>query len=290
MNLKTNKKTILLFLLPTAFVFISLGIYPAVKVIITSFTDYSLINADTNNFIGLSNYINMIMDKRFWSAFSRTIMYVGLSVSISLVIGLFISLILNQFDKLKNYFRVIYIIPMVISPAIIGLAFKFMYNYDFGIINHFLTMIGQDKIAFLGDSTWSMFSIILVDVWQWTPFVILVLLAGIDSLPRQPFEAAMIDGANVWQIFWHITFPLLKKFIVLVTLFRVMQSMRAYAKIQLMTEGGPGQATEVLNLYVAKQGFTWFELGYASAVAFVLLNLSAIIAYLFIKNAKIFEN
>jgi len=177
---------------------------------------------------------------------------------------------------------------MVVAPSIAGLLFKFILNYDFGFVNQLLAIFRIPKVDFLGTSTVAFMSVIAIDLWQWTPFAVLVLLAGLESLPREQFEAARIDGASAPRMLWHITLPLMRRYIVIVGVFRFVQCIRLFDTVKLLTDGGPGTGTEVLNVYITKVGFAWFDMGYASALAFVALNLAALLGMLFIRSSRSF--
>ncbi|MEA5065665.1 MAG: sugar ABC transporter permease, partial [Eubacteriales bacterium] len=235
------------------------------------------------------NYIHMVTEVRFWEALGRTAVFVLLSVTLSCGIGLMIAVLLNKVDKLRNTYRIIYLMPMVIAPTITALNFKFMYNYNFGIINHILNSFNAASMDFLGNPAISLYSCMAVDVWLGTPLAILVLLAGLEAQPESLYEAGMIDGANRFQIFRHITLPLLRKFAIIVIMLRTMDALKAYEVIQLLTTGGPGTSSETLNIYISKVGFSWFEMGYASALGIFTLYFIMFLIKFVLDKAKIFQ-
>lgn len=235
-----DRRTKWIMLLPALIVFAALGVYPTIEALYTSLTRYNLTDPAAGKvFIGLGNYLHLVKDVRFWMALARAVEFVAVSVSISFVLGLMIALILQKTKWFQGFFRIVFLVPMVIAPTISTLNFKFMYNYNLGIINKLLQAIGLDKIDFLGNPSLALWSAVAVDVWQWTPLVILVLLSGLEALPREPFEAALIDGASGWQVFRYMTLPLLNRFIVVVLIIRAMDALKVYETIQLMTAGGP---------------------------------------------------
>jgi len=285
----TNKKLLLLLMLPAALVFLGLGVYPTVEAILISLSKYELTNPAAGRlFVGLANYKSMLADPRLWAAIVRAMWFMVVSVGVSLALGLLLALLLYRVRWCQGFFRIVFIVPMVTAPAVVSLNFKFMYNYDFGIINRILEVLHLPRFDFLGNPAVTMWSAIFVDIWQWTPLVVLVLLAGLESLPKEPFEAALIDGANPRQIFLHITLPMLKKFVLVAAVIRMMDALKVYETIQLMTAGGPGTASETLNLYIARVGFTWFDMGYCSALGIFTLYLITLLAWLLVRRTGVF--
>ena len=276
------------FLAPAVLLFILLALYPTLYAVFTSLHKLSLTNPTATTFIWFNNYLSLLKDGRFWLAFGRTIVFVVTSVGGTFLIGLIVALLLSNIKRFRTFYQVIIIIPMVISPTVTAFNFRFMYNYHFGIINHILNAVGLGRIDFLGNTSWSLWSTIIIDIWQWTPLVILILLAGLETLPKEPYEAAIVDGANATRIFFSITLPMLKPFIVIAIVLRLMDSMKVYEAVRLVTESGPGTSSETLNAYLATIGFGWFEMGYASALGFLLLNVTAILAMLLVKYTKVF--
>ena len=281
--------TPLWFLLPSLLVFALFSLYPFAEAIITSLSKFNLTDPGAGRvFIGLHNFRMMFQDSRFWGDLGRSFLFVSVTVLLSMAFGFYIASILHAVNRGKNLFRVIFLVPMTISSTIVALSFKFMLNYDFGVVNLLLESVGVGRLNFLGDSRLAMWSTVAVDIWQWTPFVLLVLLAGLESLPRDPYEAASLDGAGPWAIFWYITVPLMKRFLLVAALIRIMDAFRVYETIQLMTAGGPGTLSETLNVYIAKRGFSFFEMGPASAMAVALLLLITFIAMFLVQRSGAF--
>lgn len=278
------------FILPAALIFVTVGLYPTLRAVVTSLTRYNLTDPDRVRFVGLANYVRLVTDSRFWTALGRSALFVVSSVGLSFTIGFVVALLLARIKRLRGLFQVLFMLPMVVSSTVVAYNFRFMYNYSFGIINHVIETIGLSRIDFLGTTSAALWSTVGIDVWQWTPLVILIMFAGIDTLPKELYEAAAVDGAGPIRAFFALTLPLLRPFIVIVLLIRLMDTMKVYETIYLVTAGGPGTASETLNLYLAKVGFSWFDMGYGSALGFVSLNVTALIAMLVVKRTGVFRS
>lgn len=279
-----------LMTLPALIVFLLMGVYPTIQGLVNSLTSYNMTEIGEKKFIGLDNYIRMFTEIRFWQALGRTAIFVVLSVAFSYLFGLIVAVFLNKIKRGRNIYRIIYLIPMIIAPTITALNFKFMYNYNMGIINSILNLFGINNIDFLGDPSIALFSTLVVDIWLGTPLAILILLAGIETQSEAYYEAAKIDGATDFQVFKEITFPLLKKFSGIVIILRTMDALKVYEVIQLMTAGGPGTSTETLNIYISKAGFSWFEMGYAAALGIFTLYFIMFIARGIINKMGMFQS
>jgi multiple sugar transport system permease protein len=179
------------------------------------------------------------------------------------------------------------LIPMAIPPLVVGLVWKSLYNADFGVIPYYLKALGVDVgRGPLGEASTAMLAVILVDLWQWSPLLMIIFLAGLKGLPHEPFEAARVDGATRWQSFWYITLPMLKPTILIGLLLRTMQSFKVFDIIYATTAGGPGSATTVLNYHIYTVGMTFFDMGYAAALANILLLIIAILSILYIMTLE----
>ena len=285
-----EKSFMRLMTLPALLLFLFLGIYPTLEAFINSLTDYKLTESTGKTFVGLGNYIQMFTAGRFWGALGRTLLFVLLSVLLTYGIGLLVAILLNKAERMRNFYRIVFLIPMIIAPTITALNFKFMYNYNFGVINSLLNLLHIESIDFLGNPSVALFSTLAVDIWQGIPLALLILLAGLEAQPLSLYEAAMLDGASPWQCFRHVTMPLLEKFSIIVIVLRTMDSLKVYEVIQLMTGGGPGTSSETLNIYISKAGFSWFDMGYASALGIFTLYFVMFIANRIIKSTGIFAS
>jgi multiple sugar transport system permease protein len=271
-NNRLRKRAEPYLLLMPAMVFLGImSIVPLLYSILLSLRSLVLTRPQTDTFVGFENYISLLNDAKFWLALGRTGYYVLTSVAVSFLLGLGIALLLNIDIKGKFIYRSLLIIPMALPPIVTGFTFRFMYNFDFGIINHFLETIGLAKVPFLATSATSLSSVAVADIWHWTPFMVLVLLAGLEVIPESLYEAGRIDGATKPQLFFHITLPFIRPVILVALLIRMMDAFREFDKIFIMTRGGPGESSETLSLYVWKKGLSFFEISQATAMSIVLL-------------------
>ncbi len=230
-------------------------------------------------FIGLENYVRMRSDARFWDALGFSITYTLATVTLQLVLGLGLALLVLRIPRAQWAFRVAAILPIVLAPVVAGLFWRtLMLTQDFGVLDFVTRWLGLGSFNWLGDPVLARVSVIAIHTWQWTPFVFLYLLAALATLPADLYEAAAIDRANAWQRFVHITLPLIRPAIVIVVILRMNTALSAFAAIYAATGGGPGTATEILNLYAYRVSFAEMSLGYGAASAMVLLVLTMAIA------------
>lgn len=276
-----KKKKLFILLSPTVVILALISLYPFFYAIYISTTKASI--ATIERFVGFSNYLSLFSDFKFINSLKLTILFIIGSTAIQLILGVFIAMLLNREGKIVRICRLILVIPMMITPIVIGIAFRFMFNLDYGIINYLLNIIRIGPISFLGNSRIALISLMLVDSWQWTPFIMLTVLAGLRSLPEEPFEAASIDGASRFQLFRFITLPLLAPMLSIALLIRTIDSFKAFEIFFATTEGGPAESTNVLSLFIYKTGFRFTDMGYASAAAVLMLIIIIIISNLYIR-------
>lgn len=257
--------------------------FPLLYLIWNSFHHINLAMPYLDGFVGLDNYVQMWGDNRFWHALGLTAIYTFTTVALQLGVGLGLALMVLQIPAAQWLFRIVAILPIVLAPVVVGLFWRtLMLAPEFGMVDYLARALGFGQVNWLGSPTPALISVIVIHTWQWTPFAFLVLLASLASLPPDVFEAARIDRANAFQRFWHITLPLLRPAIVIVVIMRSMIALSAFAAIFAATGGGPGTATEILNLYAYKTSFVELNFGYGSALAVALLVITmAISAVLF---------
>jgi multiple sugar transport system permease protein len=238
-------------------------------------------------FAGLDNFARMGADPRFWNSLVLTAIYTGSTVVLQVLVGLALALLVLQIPKGQGVLRVAAILPIVLAPVVVGLFWRtLVLAPDFGLVDLVTRSLGLGSHNWLGDPQLALISVIAIHTWQWTPFAFLVLLASLATLPPDLYEAARIDRASAWKRFVHITLPLIRPAIVMVVILRTMTALSAFAAIFAATGGGPGSATEILNLYAYRTSFTELNLGYGAALATVLLAITLLVSWLLFRRRK----
>ncbi|MBA7655589.1 Melibiose/raffinose/stachyose import permease protein MelD [subsurface metagenome] len=264
--------TTFLMTLPLVIILVFFSIYPFVSLIKMSFS--SFIIGKGYEYVGLKNVWRFIEDQRAWESIGRTFLYVFVSVSGEFVVGLGLALLVK--GKFKGVIRTMVIIPMLVAPIAVGIIWRLMYDPVFGIINQILAKIGIQGKNWLADPQIALWSVIIVEIWQWTPFIFLILLAGLESLPRECYEGAKIDGASSWQAFVYFTIPLMSPIIIVALFFRTMECFKAFDKIWILTGGGPSDVTEIISIYIYRVSFRHNLLGYGAFLALIMVGFIVI--------------
>lgn len=273
-----------LLLLPAIVVLMFVVLLPLIFSLYTSFTGYRLIRPETLwDWVGLRNYKRIFADGDFWSAFGRTILFLTIALNVEFLLGLGIALLINRITWGQRTLRTIMMFPMMFSPILVGYQFKFVFNDNIGILNNALYALGLSEggIAWLVDKYLSVFSILFAEIWMSTSVFAILLLAGLFSMPRDPLEAAKVDGCNPWQVFRHITLPFLMPFVFIAMTIRSLDVARAYDIVDVMTGGGPAGRTELLWTLIARVGYDNSRMGQANAMAYVSILLSIAFTYYF---------
>ncbi|NLJ25961.1 MAG: sugar ABC transporter permease [Firmicutes bacterium] len=261
-----------MFLAPTLVFLLLFIIGPIIYSFVLSLYEWRLTEiGKPKNFVFLANYVTLLKDHVFWQAMKNTMVFTVGSVGIELLLGFFVALLLWQLPRGKGLANSIILLPMITAPVVVGLLWRYMLDPQFGVVNYALRGILPSEMAWLGDIRLALPSVILVDVWQMTPFVVLVLHAGLCSISEEWLEAARVDGATYWQLIWHVVLPFLKGLIILVLMLRAMDTYRVFDTIYVLTKGGPGLATETIGIYTYKAGFSFFKMGYAMTLSIVSL-------------------
>jgi multiple sugar transport system permease protein len=262
---------------PALVILLLMTIAPAIFLISKSLTNDSLLNS-TSNFVGLENYQSILTDASLLHSARVTAIFVALVVLVEMVAGLFFAQFLYKKTRANSVAGALLIIPFAVAPAVSAMVFRELLNPNYGWVNYFMGLVGlPDTIDWLGNSNTAWIALIGLDVWQWTPFVTLILIAGMSSLPTEPLEAAAVDGANSWQTFRHISFRLLAPFIGIALVLRTIQAFKTFDSFLILTGGGPGDSTSPLNLEIYRVALQSFRVGYASAMAIILLILISIL-------------
>lgn len=259
-----------LFILPTYIGFTIFILYPLIESVRISFQEFSLLRGST--YIGFDNYVQMFADSRLRIAYINTIIFTLFAVFFNAGIGLILAVMLNRRLPvlMRNLYRSIFFFPVLIAHTYIAVIWRFLYQQDTGVINYYLGLFGVEPIPWLSNVHWAMAAIIILDVWKNTGFAMLVFLAGLQSIPNEYYEAAQLDGANERQLFFRITIPLLSPTIFFILVIFMIGALQVFDTIIVLTQGGPGDATRSVVLYVYEIAFRTFNMGYAAAVSMTL--------------------
>ncbi|MEW6409627.1 MAG: sugar ABC transporter permease [Nitrospirota bacterium] len=266
------------FVIPALILLSFVTIYPIIYVFYLSIHRKLLI-FDISRFVGFENYLFLLKDDRFWNALKNTAYFTGVSVSLELLFGLYIALLLNMSFRLKGLIRAIVLIPWAIPTVVSARMWEWIYNTDFGILNY---IVGT-KINWLGSPFWAMNAAVFMDVWKTTPFVAILLMAGLQVIPRELYQAARVDGAGNWATFRRITLPLLKPVILVVLIFRTLDAFRVFDAIYVLTGGGPANTTETLSIYAYKVLFQTLQFGYGSTLSVIVFLCIGCISIFYIR-------
>jgi multiple sugar transport system permease protein len=280
--LRTGERVLpYLLIAPTVAVLLALSIYPLVYSVKVSLQT----GAGAGARWSLQNFARLMWDGFFLDALGHTLVYALVALTFEFLLGLGLAVLLNREMRGRGWFRAALLVPLMLPPVVAGVVWRLMLNPNFGAINGTLKGLGinADSLTWTASPKLALASVILVDIWQWTPFMFLVLLAGLQAIPQEPSEAARVDGASAWQTFTHITLPLLKPAILIALLLRTMDLLRVFDQIFILTEGGPGFATETVSLYIYRTAFRFGDFGYAAAMSFVLLALTNVISAIYIR-------
>jgi len=284
--MKTFKKSRewLFPILPVMIFLLTIVVFPLIYSFNLSLHLFNFIKPEWGHpFVGLENYAYLLGDLRFLNSVRVSLIFTFSSIGLEFLIGLGLALIANREMKGIIIFRVFFLIPMMITPVVVGIMFRFLYHPELSVFNYILAKLGGPNPKWVASPETALPSLILTDIWQWTPFIFLVLLAGLQSLPREPQEAAMVDGASWWAIFRYITLPMLKPTILVILLIRIMEAMKDFDKIFILTGGGPGVTTETFSVFVYKTCFMFNRLDRACAASFIFLAIVTVIGLLFIR-------
>jgi multiple sugar transport system permease protein len=286
-----EQRTGLYLLLPAVIVLLLVFAYPIGRSIWLGFFAQNLGTELQPIFVGLDNYIRILGDAHFWQTFGITFRFTVISVLVELILGMAIALVLDRAFRGRDVVRTIALLPWALPTALIALGWTWIFNDQFGIANDILLRLGliKDGINWLGEPFTATLALIVADVWKTTPFISILLLAGLQSIPVDLYEAYTIEGASPWQRFWQITLPLLMPQIVVAALFRFAQAFGIFDLVQVMTGGGPGGATEVVSLYIYANALRYLDFGYASAliiVTFLVLVLAIALCSLVISRTR----
>jgi multiple sugar transport system permease protein len=276
-----------MFVVPAGFI-MALGLlYPLVMAFQLSFFDWSMgMPWETREFLGLQWFTRMLSDKAVWESFWVTLRFGFWVVSIEMVIGTLLALLLEKPIRGASIFRTLFILPLMISPVVVGLIWRYLFDARAGMINYYLGLIGIEPVLWLASPDMALTSLIISDIWQWTPFIFIIVLAGLQALPSEVIEASRMDGANWWQSTVLVKLPMIKTVLLIALLMRIIDVYKVVEVVFILTFGGPGRSTELLALHIFKTAFTAQQLGYASAISILLLAIVTLLSILVLAFAN----
>lgn len=282
---RVKRRTILAFLGPAVGALLVVGIVPLGYALWKSLHYFNLTKRNQETFVGLDNYASVLTDPVFWQAMGRTALLFILSVPTQIVFGLMIALLLHRpgLTLFKTLTRLSLVLPMATTYAVVGLLAQVMMNQKYGVINQMLGWIGIDPVNFIGDPTNAFIGVLFWDVWQWTPFVTLVLLAGLSTVPPEIEEAAALETKSWWTVLRHVQLPFIIPSLVAVLILRTADTLKLFDMVFTMTRGGPGSATEFIAILIERTGNRQFDIGMASAQSVILLVITVILAKLYVR-------
>ncbi|MGQ8630071.1 carbohydrate ABC transporter permease [Agrobacterium sp. DKPNP3] len=255
------------FVIPALVVISAVIVFPWVFTLWMSAHRWTL--GQEQSFIGFENYVRLASDARFWESLWHTLVYTVLSVVAPLFLGTLAALVFDAQFPLRGFLRGVFVMPMMATPVAIALVWTMMFHPQLGVLNYLLSFIGIGPLEWIYNQSTVIPSLVLVETWQWTPLVMLIVLGGLAAVPREPYESAEIDGANAWQKFRYLTMPMIAPFLMIAVIIRSIDAVKSFDIIYAMTQGGPGTASETINIYLYNTAFAYYDIGYGSAMAVV---------------------
>lgn len=255
------------FVVPALVVILAVIVFPWVFTLWMSAHRWTL--GQEQSFIGFENYIRLASDIRFWESLWHTLIYTVLSVVAPLILGTLAALVFDAQFPLRGFLRGVFVMPMMATPVAIALVWTMMFHPQLGVLNYLLSFIHIGPLEWIYNQSTVIPSLVLVETWQWTPLVMLIVLGGLAAVPREPYESAEIDGANAWQKFRYLTMPMIAPFLMIAVIIRSIDAVKSFDIIYAMTQGGPGTASETINIYLYNTAFAYYDIGYGSAMAVV---------------------
>ncbi len=273
-----------LFILPTIILLIVMNIFPLIYSLFLSFTEYSVIANAPPVWVGLENYVDILTDTRFWHHFAVTGRYALASVALQTVVGFGLAMLLRNKFKGSPLITTLILVPMMLSPIVVAKFWELIFSPSYGIFNYLIGFTGiNPNTAWLGDSTLALWAVVIVDVWMWSPFVMLLVLAGLSAIPEYLYEAASIDRASGWFQFRRITLPQVMPLLLIAVLFRTIEAFKQFDLVSGLTGGGPGDATQTVSIRLYQLAFGDFDTGKASALAYIVLVVIIAVSNLYIR-------
>ncbi|WP_419913868.1 carbohydrate ABC transporter permease [Hoeflea sp.] len=260
------------FIFPAVAIMVAGLVYPVTQAFYLSFYDWKIGTAFSDApYVGLRHFIRMVGDENVWESIWVTLNFGFWTISIEMFLGVSLALLLEKPIRGASIFRTIFILPLMVSPVVVGLIWRYFFDARIGWINYYLGLIGIEPQVWLGDAELAFFAIVFTDIWQWTPFIFIIVIAGLQALPSEVLEASKIDGANWWQHILFVKLPMIRSILLIALLMRLIDVFRALEVMYILTGGGPGRATELLSLHIYNRAFDTQQLGYASAISVLLI-------------------
>lgn len=276
-----------LLVLPAALTLLAITVYPLIFSLRLSFFRFDLTAGVDPVFIGLENYARLLFrDPRFWASLSKTAYLVVAGITVQVSLGLGLAALLSRLRRARAVVTALMLVPVMMAPVVVATQGMVIYNAQYGPLNYLLNRVSLPGLVWLGDRGVALQTILLTDVWQWTPFVAIIMAAGMAALPAELYEAAAVDGASGWQIFRRVTLPLLQPLIIIVVLLRLMDIFKMFDYVFVLTRGGPGSATETLSYYNYLQGLQFFSFGYAAAMSFAQIIILSVVAMILVRRIR----
>ena len=273
-----------LFILPAVAIMVAGLAYPLVQAFILSFYNWQIgLPLENAPYVGLDHYRRLIADPDVRESLWVTLRFAFWTITIEMVLGVALALLLEKPIRGASVFRTIFILPLMISPVVVGLIWRYLFDARIGWINYYLGYLGIEPQVWLGDADLAFFAIVFTDIWQWTPFIFIIVIAGLQALPSEVLEASRIDGANWWQQIFLVKLPMIRSILLIALLMRLIDVFRALEVMFIMTGGGPGRATELLSLHIYNRAFSTQQLGYASSIAVLLILLVTVLSLVILK-------
>ncbi len=283
--MQENKKTYIAFLIPSTTLLFIFTVFPFVLLVVFSLTSWSLIQDGSFQFFGIGNFFRFAEDARFWNSLKVSFYYIFVNTGLQVLLGFAIALLLFLDKKGIQLLRPLFLVPMLIPPVAVGLCWRVLFTPNLGGINFFLKSINIEGPVWLAELTSALIAVTITSVWEWTPFVMIILLAGLESLSTDLLEAAIINGASWLQLLRYVIIPLLKPVLLVVIILRILESLAILPVVFIMTGGGPVSSTEAINLYADEVGLNFLDISYASTLLIVLIFIMLIFTSVLVKFA-----
>ena len=260
------------FIFPAVAIMLVGLVYPIIQAFYLSFYDWKIgTDFDDAPYVGMRHFIRMVGDENVWESIWVTLRFGFWTISIEMLLGVSLALLLEKPIRGASIFRTIFILPLMVSPVVVGLIWRYLFDARIGWVNYYLGQIGIEPQVWLGDANLAFFAIVFTDIWQWTPFIFIIVIAGLQALPSEVLEASKIDGSNWWQHILFVKLPMIRSILLIALLMRLIDVFRALEVMYILTGGGPGRSTELLSLHIYNRAFDTQQLGYASAISVLLI-------------------